>query len=135
MQRLWLLRTTPTSLVLNSCPDILDGLRVLDAHGMEVFGDLTEDLSEKELGYLAEYRNTIGAIPSDSDELVIRSRDWLKKKDRADAVMLLTTDPETKESRVILVTEVFHRNEPMTEDSARILLTLMHNNGFAAIPD
>lgn len=116
-------------------PDILTGLAVLEAHGMEVFGDLTEDLSSKELDYLAEYRNTIGAIPSDSDELIIRSRDWLRKKERADAVMLLTTDPQTKQSRVILVTEVFHTNESMTEDTAGILLTQMHNNGYKAIPD
>ncbi|MBL4809030.1 MAG: hypothetical protein JKY43_03105 [Phycisphaerales bacterium] len=111
--------------------DIANALSVLNDHGMHTLGDFSGDAG---IDTLADYRNTIGAVPSDSDTLIIRTREWVNEN-TADAVMLLTTDPETSEPTVILVAQSFHTAQPMNERTVVNLLELLHKNGFAAIAD
>ena len=85
--------------------------------------------------HLAEYRNAIGAVPSDSDTLVIRTREWIAGHENIDSVMLLTTQPESSDPIYILVTEVFHTSQEIDVDSVSTILTLFKNNGFAAFAD
>lgn len=107
------------------------GIATLNAQGMHTFGDLSDNPG---LDELADYRNTIGAIPSDSDELIIRTRQWVNDHD-ADAVMLLTTDPESSEPSVILVAENFHTTQSIGDRTVASMLSLLHGNGFAAVSD
>ena len=107
------------------------GIATLNAQGVHTFGDLSDNPG---LDELADYRNTIGAIPSDSDELIIRTRQWVNDHD-ADAVMLLTTDPESSEPSVILVAENFHTTQPISDRTVASMLSLLHGNGFAAAAD
>ncbi|MFK7759855.1 MAG: hypothetical protein AB8C13_07910 [Phycisphaerales bacterium] len=115
--------------------EISNGLRILDAHGMETYGDFAENATERDIELLAEYRNAIGAVPGDSDELIIRSRDWINSHEDSDAVMILTTDPDDGQFRVILVTSIFHTNQPVTETTVKNLLLLLKNNGYGAHAD
>jgi serine/threonine protein kinase len=114
---------------------MLAGMSILNEHGLDTYGDLGAGADEQVIEMLADYRNTLGAIPSDSDELVVRTRAWIEQQADTDAVMLIASDPETSDLQLILVTEVFHTTQSIDEDTVPLILTLMKNNGFAAIPD
>jgi len=115
--------------------DLNAGLAVLNEQGMHTFGEFGENTTESDIEFLADFRNAIGAVPSDSDELIIRSRQWISEHDAADAVMLLTTDPESSEQKVILVAEGFHTTQAINSGAVPSILDLFHTNGFASIPD
>jgi len=115
--------------------DLNAGLAVLNEQGMHTFGEFGENTTESDIEFLADFRNTIGAVPSDSDELIIRSRQWISEHDAADAVMLLTTDPESSEQKIILVAEGFHTTQAINSGAVPSILDLFHTNGFASIPD
>ena len=80
------------------------------------------------------FRSAIGAVPSDSDTLIIRTRQWVSDHDM-DAVMLLTIDPESSVPTVILVAQSFHTAQMIDEHAVGKILNLFHGNGFAAIAD
>jgi hypothetical protein len=114
---------------------MLAGLSMLNDHGLDTYGDLGAGVDEQVIGLLADYRNTLGAIPSDSDELIVRTRSWIEKQADTDAVMLVASDPETSELQLIVVTMPFYTTLAIDEGTVPALLTLMKNNGFAAVPD
>ncbi len=111
------------------------GLAVLNNKGMHTFGDMSEHANDADIIHLAEYKNTIGTVPSDSEDLIVRTRNWVNEHEHVDAVMMLTMDPELDEYQVILVADLFSTRQVLTEDTVGDLLTLMAENGFAAVPD
>lgn len=111
------------------------GLAVLNNKGMHTFGDLSEHATEADIIHLADYKNTIGTIPSDSEDLIVRTRSWVNDHEHVDAVMMLAMDPKLDEYQVILVADQFSTRQTLTEDTVGDLLTLMAENGFAAVPD
>jgi len=123
------------SIDIQTRADLAAGLAMLNEQGMNTFGEFGQDSTDSDIEFLADFRNSIGAIPSDSDELIIRSRQWITEHDAADAVMLLTTDPESSEQRVILVAEDFHTTQSIDREAVPNILGLFHENGFASIPD
>jgi serine/threonine protein kinase len=116
-------------------PELQAGLALLNDRGLHTLGDLSGHSSATDIIHLAEYRNAIGAVPSDSDTLVIRTREWIAGHENIDSVMLLTTQPESSDPIYILVTEVFHTSQEIGVDSVSTILTLFKNNGFAAFAD
>jgi len=114
---------------------LTQGLAILNDHGMDTFGDLTQTATQADIESLADYRNAIGTNPSDSDEFIIRSRQWVNDNPAVDAVMVLTVDPETNEPKMILVSENFHTIQPLDENTVPTVLGLLAKNGLAAIPD
>ena len=116
-------------------PEIQAGLALLSDRGLHTLGDLSGHPAETDIIHLAEYRNAIGAVPSDSDTLIIRTRDWISGHENIDAVMLLTTNPESTDPIYILVTEGFHTTQEISVDAISTILTLFKNNGFSAYAD
>ncbi|MBO6512844.1 MAG: hypothetical protein JJ974_02615 [Phycisphaerales bacterium] len=111
------------------------GLAVLNNKGMHTFGDLSEHASEADIIHLADYKNTIGTIPSDSEDLIVRTRSWVNEHEHVDAVMMLAMDPVIDEYQVILVADQFSTRQTLSDHTVGDLLTLMSENGYAAIPD
>jgi len=139
-----LARVDATALLVSNLTGTLDpeldadmklGLALLHKQGLDTVGDLGDESTDQDIAHLAEYRNTIGAIPSDSDDLIIRTRDWLSGHTDFDGVMLMTTDPETKDMELIYIAENFYSTQPIDEGTVATLLTLLHSNGYAALPD
>lgn len=111
------------------------GLAVLNNKGMHTFGDLSEHTTDTDIVHLADYKNTIGTVPSDSEDLIVRTRSWVNTHENVDAVMMLALDPVADQYQVILVADKFSTRQTLTEDTISDLLTLMAENGFAAVPD
>lgn len=111
------------------------GLTVLNNKGMHTFGDLSEHASDTDIVHLADYKNTIGTVPSDSEDLIVRTRSWVNSHENVDAVMMLAMDPKKDEYQVILVADRFYTRQTLSEDTVADILTLMAENGFAAVPD
>ncbi len=139
-----LARVDATALLVSNLTGTLDpeidaemkmGLALLHEQGLHTVGDLGDESTDEDIAHLAEYRNTIGAIPSDSDDLIIRTREWLNGHVDFDGVMLMTTDPETKLMELIYIAENFYSTQPIDDGTVATLLTLLHSNGYAAMPD
>ncbi len=111
------------------------GMSIFNAQGMNTFGDLTDPPTQTDIDSLADYRNAIGANPSDSDEFILRSRQWVIDNQSVDAVMVLSADPETSEQHMILVGQNFHTIQPLNESIVPTVLGLLAKNNLAAIPD
>lgn len=96
-------------------------LQYLKNQGINVFDSNSE---ESTIELLASYRNAIGAIPYDSADMIIRTRDWLGTHDSVDAILILSPEPKAEHDEAILIASHFNSRFPMNDNAPHLMFNM-----------
>ena len=116
-------------------PDMLfeieSGVQSMTHQGVDFVGSvLPGEGDEIAIDMTAALRNAIGSTPMDTPDYPLRVQEWLATQP-LDGVLLMFNQPsEPDNRRALLVTDRFHTNVPLNEQTVPTMLNVLSGNGY-----
>ena len=111
--------------------EMLAAGELMQAQGADLLGSVVpEDEEDQAIELIAQLRNALGSTPSDAPQYLLKVQEWLGTQ-TIDGVLILRPNPNDRSlNRILLVTQNFHTDLPMDEQTVPRLLGVLASNGY-----
>ncbi len=111
--------------------DMVVGGEIMEAQGVEFLGSMIPGMHDDgSIDLNASLRNHLGATPIDTPQYLMRIQGWLENQAISGVMVLYNRPGAPGDQRVLLVTDRFHTDIELNEQSVPRLLGVLAGNGF-----
>lgn len=111
--------------------DLVAGGELMEEQGIEFLGSVLPGMGEDvSIDLNASLRNALGATPIDTPQYSLRLKDWLNTQPLDGVLVVYERPGKPDDRRALMVTDKFHTDIALDEDSVPTLLNVLAGNGY-----